>query len=311
MKKGYIELSICAEDETAEALADFLFSEGALGLVTEDPRPGSSGILIRASFPESSPVEPIVLRLSEYFRALAALRLPVVEERIEVHHVPVVDWAEVWKAHFQPLFVGRRLIITPPWEAEPFPHDRLILRIDPGMSFGTGHHGTTRMCLEFLERCIDGWGAGGGPDALDVGTGTGILAIAAARLGAERVVALDTDRESCDAATSNLGLNGCADRVRLIQGRVEALNPDMRFDIILANLDTKALLPLFHVLRMLLTPRGRLVASGMLVEDEGRIGEAAAAAGFPLVTRHRDGEWLCLTLATRGEELDGRKGNAA
>lgn len=298
MEKSYVELSISATAETAEALADFLFSEGALGLVTEDPGEGSSEILLRASFPEIFPVEPIVVRLNEYLRALAALRLPVAGDRIAVHHVPVVDWGQTWKDHFRPLFIGGRLVITPPWEAGPFPQGRRILRIDPGMGFGTGHHGTTRMCLEALETCMDTWGESGGPNVLDVGTGTGILAIAAAGLGARHVVALDIDRESCEAATRNLRLNACADRVRLFQGGVEALGPHMRFNIVLANLDTKTLLPLVDIFRMLVISGGFLVASGILIEDEEKIGMATAASGFRLVARHSDGEWLCLTLAT-------------
>ena len=297
MGEGYVDLSVEATAETTEALSDFLFSEGALGLVIEDPAEGSSEVLIRASFPETSPIELMIARLKQYQRALADLRLPGAEGRIELHHVPVVDWGQAWKEHFQPLFVGRRLIVAPPWEVGPFPQDGLILRIDPGMSFGTGHHATSRMCLESLEAFMEEWREGGGPNVLDVGTGTAILAIAAAGLGARRVVALDTDRESCEAAMGNLGLNRLTDRVHLVHGGVEALSPRPRFDLLLANLDTKTLLRLFDGLRILLTPRGRLVASGILVEDEERVRAAAMASGFRPLARQSDGEWLCLTLA--------------
>lgn len=298
MGERYVELGIRATAETAEAFADFLFSEGALGLVTEDPRVGSSEILIRASFPETSSIESIVTRLKAYQHALAALRLPVAEERIEILQVSVVDWGQTWKEHFRPLSVGRRLIVAPPWEVGPFLRDRLILRIDPGMGFGTGHHATTRMCLEALEAFMEEWGEGEGPNVLDVGTGSAILAIAAVGLGAKRIVALDTDQESCETAMRNLGLNHLTDRVELVHGGVEALSRRLRFDLLLANLDTKTLLRLFDSLRILLTPRGRLVASGILVEDEERVGAVAGASGFQSVARQSDGEWLCLTLAT-------------
>ena len=296
MGEGYVAISITATAETTEALADFLFSEGALGLVTEDSVEGSSDILIRASFLGTSPIEAIVARLKDYQRALTALCLSGTEGKIEVHEVPATDWGQAWKEHFKPLMVGRRLIITPPWEVGPLPKNRLLLRIDPGMSFGTGHHATTRMCLETLEAFMDEWGERQGPRVLDMGTGTGILAIAAVGLGADRVIAFDTDREACEGAARNLSLNNLMGRVQLFYGGVEALRPLIRFDLILANLDAKTLYPLFDTIRILLAPQGRLIISGILVEDEEKVGAAAGTSGFRLLARQSDGEWVCLTL---------------
>jgi ribosomal protein L11 methyltransferase len=311
MGEGYVEIAVIATAETTEALADFLFSEGALGLVTEDPVEGSSETLIRASYPKTLPIELIVARLKEYQRALAALRLAGAEARIDVHEVPATDWGQAWKEHFKPLMVGRRLIITPPWEVGPFPEDQLILRIDPGMSFGTGHHATTRMCLEALEPFMDEWGERQGPRVLDMGTGTGILAIAAAMLGAQRVIALDTDPEACEGAARNLSLNNLTGRIRLFQGGVEAFRPLIRFDLILANLDAKTLYPLFDTIRILLAPQGRLVVSGVLVEDEEKVGAAAGTSGFRLLARQSDGDWICLTMAPSFHEEADKKKNAA
>jgi len=202
--EGYVEVGVVGTIETAEALADFLFTEGALGLVTEDRSDGSAVILIRASFPRTLSVERIVARLADYQRELEALGLAGGDGHIEVRTIPSEDWGRSWKQHFRPLVIGRRLVIAPPWEAGPFPEDRLVVRIDPGMSFGTGHHATTRMCLEALEAFLDQWRGDAGPRVLDVGTGTGILAMAADALGAERVVAVDTDPEACAGAMKNL-----------------------------------------------------------------------------------------------------------
>ncbi|MFQ5960670.1 MAG: 50S ribosomal protein L11 methyltransferase [Candidatus Methylomirabilales bacterium] len=311
MGEGYIEVSVSATGETTEALTDFLFSEGALGLVIEDPAEGPSEVLIRASFPKASSITPIIARLRQYQRALAALSLPNAESRIEVHEIPAKDWGQTWKEHFKPLFVGKRLIITPPWEAGPFPADRLLLRIEPAMSFGTGHHATTRMCLEALEAFMDEWYENRRPRILDMGTGTGILAIAAAALGAERVVALDTDHEACEAAVRNVALNNVTDRVRIIHGGVEALRPQMRFDLVLANLEAKSLSSLFATLRVLLGPKGRVVVSGILVEGEENVTTAARASGFRLLSRQSDGEWICLTIAPSFHEEADKKKNAA
>jgi ribosomal protein L11 methyltransferase len=292
----YVEVSVTATLETTEALSDFLFAEGALGLLMEEPPDRSPEILIRASFPGNSPIEPIVARLTAYQCALAALDLAGVEGQIEIREIPVTDWGHSWKEHFRPLAVGKRLIIAPPWDSGPFPDDRLLIRIDPGMSFGTGHHATTRMCLEALEVFIEEWAETGGPVVLDVGTGTGVLAIAGAVLGAERVVAVDADPEACEAARRNLSLNDVTDRIRICHGRVETLDPKIRFDLVLANLDAKGLCPLFEILLAFFPPQGRLVASGILVEEEGTVAAAARASGLRVAGRQSDGEWLCLTL---------------
>ena len=296
MGEGYVEVGVVSTTETAEALADFLFSEGALGLVTEDPCEGRAGILIRASFPPASPIKQLVVRLADYQRELEALGLAWGDGHIEVRTIPSEDWGKSWKQHFRPLVIGRRLVIAPAWEAGPFPEDRLVIRIDPGMSFGTGHHATTRMCLEALEAFLDQWRGDAGPRVLDVGTGTGILGIAAAALGADRIVAIDTDPEACEAATKNLALNYVSSRVRLLHGGVEALRPGMPFDLLMANLDTKTLCPVLNTLKTLLASQGHLVVSGILGEEEETVSVSARAFGLRITTRQSDGDWLCLTL---------------
>ena len=135
-----------------------------------------------------------------------------------------------------------------------------------------------------------------------MGTGTGILAIAAAALGAERVVAIDTDPEASQAAMRNLALNKCADRVQVFHGGVEVLGPDMRCDLLLANLDAKILRGLFDTLRTLLAPRGRAICSGILAGEEGEITAAVRASRLRVVARRGEGEWLCLTLTAEGCE---------
>jgi ribosomal protein L11 methyltransferase len=298
--QDYVEVSVAGTSETAEGLADFLFTEGALGLVTEDGSEGTIGILIRANFPGTLLVEPIVARLTDYQKELQALGLARGDGRIEVRTIPAEDWGKSWKQHFRPLPVGRRLVIAPPWEAGPLPEDRLVIRIDPGMSFGTGHHATTRMCLESLETFLGQWRGEAGPRVLDVGAGTAILAIAAAALGADRVVAIDSDQEACEAATKNLALNQVVDRVEVLHGGLEILGPVMRFDLVVANLDTRSLRPALSPIKTLLAPEGRLVVSGILVEEEKTLRGAAGAADLRVMSRQSDGEWLCLTLTPGG-----------
>ena len=306
MREEYVEVRVPGTGETDEPLADFLFSEGALGLLTEDAPGGTGGVLIRATFRGTVPIESIVARLRAYLKALGTLGLTTATGHIEVRAIPIEDWGRAWKAHFGPLPVGRRLVIAPPWEAGPFPADRRIVRIDPGMSFGTGHHATTRMCLEALEAFLEGWRGPRPPHVLDVGTGTGILAIAAAALGAGRVVALDSDAEACAAAASNGALNAGADRVRILCGGPEVLKAGAAFDLVVANLDAKTLYLLVDILRGLLACRGCLVISGVLMEEEDEI-RSAARPGLQVIARTEDEGWRCLSFVSQVPAREGRE----
>jgi ribosomal protein L11 methyltransferase len=300
MGDGYIEVRVVATGETEEALADFLFSEGSLGLVTEDLPGEPTRILIRGSFSRSVVVEPLLERLRRFQESLAALGFAGAEGAVEVREIPLEDWGRKWKEGFKPLPVGRRLLIVPPWEEGPFPQQRLVIWIDPAMTFGTGHHATTRMCLEASEAFLAGWREPRGPLVLDVGTGTGILAIAAAALGASRVLAIDTDAGACEAAQGNLRRHNISSRVEVRCGGMEVVEVGSRFDLILANLDTRTLCPLFAALAQALAPRGRLVATGIPVEDETRVTLAARASQMQILRRQIQDGWLCLVLAADG-----------
>ena len=201
------------------------------------------------------------------------------------------DWMEQWKRGFKPLHVGKHLVIAPTWEEViPGPQDRII-RIDPGQAFGTGHHETTRLCLEWLEAWTETRAEGSSKSLLDVGTGSGILAIAAALLGFDRILALDNDPEAIQVARENLILNRVSDKVVLQVGTVEAvLNP---FEVVLANIQALPLIEMAPLLVQRLEEAGRLVLSGILVEQGEAVQEAYEAQHLKLRCRNVAGEW-CL-----------------
>ena len=292
----YREVSVTATKETEEGLSDFFSSEGALGLITEDAPGEPLRVLIRASFAGSVDAASLIGRLRHYQESLAALGFSGSDGAIEARKIPLEDWGRKWKEGFKPLPVGRRLLIVPPWERGPFPEGRVIIWIDPAMAFGTGHHATTQMCLEAIEDFMDHWVEARRPVVLDAGTGTGILAIAAAALGAERIVAIDTDPEACDAARKNLGRHDCAGPVQIQYGGIEALNRGVQFDLILANLDTKTLCPLFGSFSALLASDGHLIATGIPVEDHARVATAISSTRLRIVERRVQDGWLCLGL---------------
>ena len=299
MTDYYIEICVCATAETEEGLSDFLFSEGALGLLTEDIPEQSADVLIRASFAGSVAVRPLIERIKRYQDSLAALGFPKAVGDVKIRELPLQDWGHKWKENFKPLPVGRRLLIAPPWESVPFLNDRLVIWIDPAMAFGTGHHATTQMCLQSLERFMDQWVDTRRPVVLDVGTGTGILAIAAAALGAERVVAIDTDPEACDAARRNLVRCERRDRIEIIYGRIDTLNRNAPFDLILANLDTRTLSSLFPPLAGRLTTTGHLVISGIPIQDEAAITSSLQSVRLHVIDRQEEADWLCLTMVAQ------------
>ena len=235
----------------------------------EGPSPGAAQV--RTYLPVNRRLNWRRSRLEVGIRLLSLIQpIPPMESRtIEPH-----DWEEGWKAFYTLLRVGRRLVVCPSWTEYAAKDDEVVVRLDPGMAFGTGHHPTTRLCLAELERRIRP-----GAKVLDVGTGSGILAIAAAGLGASTVVGLDRDATACTVARRNIRANGMARRVRVVRGSVP--RPGVSgFDLVLANISAKVLTELATPLAETLAPDGVLIASGVLEEQSAGVAEAFRGAGL-------------------------------
>jgi ribosomal protein L11 methyltransferase len=202
------------------------------------------------------------------------------------------DWSTSWKVNFKPLRVGRRLMIEPTWEEAPPNPDDIVLRLDPGMAFGTGGHETTRLCLELLENIMDTMPTLLTPSVLDLGTGSGILAMAAVRLGAGRVCAVDIDPSAVEVARENLVVNDLAEQVECSTTPLEAFTET--FDIILANILAEELVRLAPQLIERLAAGGMLVLSGILSEKEELVRNGFSVAGMEYQETRRDGEWVAL-----------------
>jgi ribosomal protein L11 methyltransferase len=211
---------------------------------------------------------------------------------LRVSTVPEEDWAGNWKAHFRPLRVGRRLLISPTWEnPEPASGD-ILLRIDPGRAFGTGHHETTRLCLEWLERFSEQEGREGSRTLLDVGTGSGILAMAGVLLGFQAALGVDNDPEAIEVARENVQSNGLEGRVRLFAGDLREI--DERFDVVVANIQEGPLVTLAEELIRHLPSRGGLAMSGILVNQKEDVRQVYESKGMTLQESRTDGEWCLL-----------------
>ncbi len=230
--------------------------------------------------------EPILRQILESAPAFASGN---VRPDYSSHPLADADWAGGWKKHFKPLRVGSRFVICPTWEAfDADPLDRVLL-IDPGMAFGTGHHETTRLCLEWLEEFI---GTGESPESrtvLDVGTGSGILAVGAALLGFPLVVGLDNDPEAIEVARESIRINGVGRQVTLVSGTTA----DVReaFDIVIANIQSQPLIRMAAELVRCAKIHGRLVLSGILLEQLDDVKRAYVQRGLRLTGSKAAGEW--------------------
>ena len=192
------------------------------------------------------------------------------------------------------LKVGRRLVIRPTWREHQPAADDVVLALDPGMAFGTGLHPTTRLCLAALEQLADG-GLVEGARVLDVGCGSGVLAIAAGLLGAHQVVGLDTDPIAVEATMANGARNGLAGRLAARQGSLPSA--DGPFDLVVANLISSLLIELAPLLAASVRTGGRLVASGIFIDREPEVLAALEHAGLERSGRSAEGDWVALELA--------------
>ena len=306
---AWLELAVEADVEAVEAVSEILGRaapggtsvEPAFELVDEglgarlDP---SRPAIVRAYLParDRAVADRTVAEVAEALGHLQAFGLrPIGVLRTRV--VQEADWADAWKAYFPVMRIGRRLVIRPTWRRHRRDPGDVVLALDPGMAFGTGLHPTTRLCLASLEAVADR-GLLADARVLDVGCGSGILAIAALKLGAARAVGVDTDPIAIEASAANARRNALVRRLRVHQGSLPSGEP--AFDVALANLIAGVLITLAAALRDELRPGGVVIASGIFVDREADVASAFGRVGLEIVGRRAEGDWLALEAVRRG-----------
>lgn len=208
--------------------------------------------------------------------------------RLEWGWQPHEDWEVLWRRGLGPRRITSRIVVTPTWESPQTEPGDVVITLDPGLAFGTAEHATTRGCLRLLDREVRP-----GDRVADVGAGSGILSVAAALLGARRVLGMEPDPMSCEAAAENIAANGVQDRVRVLSLEVRGSDslPQAPYEGIVANIQRSILVPLLPSFRGSLVPEGWLILSGILMEELEDLLGAAVREGFVLKTQDREGDW--------------------
>lgn len=248
-------------------------------------------VLVKGWFELNEHTHDVLARVKQRLSELKAESyLDMGSLALDMQNVADEDWSENWKKYYKPFRIGSHLVVKPTWEPyTPQPED-LVIELDPGMAFGTGTHETTNMCMQLLERYYQD-----GMRVMDVGTGSGILAIAAARLGADNVLAIDIDPDAVKVAKENVALNGVSDAVRVVVGDL-CKSEAMPCELAVANIVADAICMLAGPMTRHLEKNGLLICSGIIREREQDVLNAAKEAGYTVKDRIEKGEWVALCL---------------
>lgn len=283
--------------ELASALLDEFGSQGTViedraldtFIVPDDDLDMSVEYLLKAYFTKDQDAQELIAELKDVFQQVPALKNQSLDVQLGAP-VRMEDWAESWKQNFSTLRVGNRLIIRPSWEEGQLPPGTAVVEIDPGMAFGTGTHGTTRLCLEILAELLEL--ANPPHSMLDVGTGSGILALGAAALGCDSIVANDIDPGACEIARKNVRKNGFEKRIFVTDSPLEALSG--RYDLVVANILAEENIRLKKQFMAHLSAEGWLVLSGILKEKETFVLQGFQELPLEhILTRYAE-EWVCM-----------------
>lgn len=297
------EMSLCTPPEMVEMIANFLLDEDSRGVVIEDieengpfaDRKHMGWLWVRAYYPPER-IELLRHRLGIYLKELGKL-FPQSEPPImNLHELPSQDWAQVWKQFFTPVQVTPSLLVLPTWDQTLCPKGMDYILLDPGMAFGTGKHPTTRLCIQAIyEEFVHPQNGAELPyifNLLDVGTGSGIIAMCAARLGIPRVVGIDIDPVAVETAQNNVRLNNLERKVEISSEPIHALNE--QFDIVVANLVTDILLSIKRDLVARLNPQGYLIMSGILRSEGSALKREFLREQLRFHSVYNDEDWCAL-----------------
>ena len=296
------ELSILTEGVCVEAIAGILHNMGSGGVVIEDPqaarkyinrdgwKPESVSedflnhefVVVKAYFPEDKDVMDVLAKSIEAVECNFHVKC-----KVFVDEVRNEDWEETWKKYYHAFKIGERLVIKPSWEEYTSEENEVIVNIDPGMAFGTGIHASTRFCLRFVDQYIQG-----GEHIIDAGCGSGILSIAAARLGAQSVFAMDIDDLAVRIARENVTLNGLNDIIEVQAGNIVEEIRGRKADMVLANITAEVVVELVPEAARTIKAGGYIFGSGIVDSRWPGVKKALEENGFEIEQVLQDVDWI-------------------
>ena len=286
--KRWLVVELHLPREFGEAVSNFLIEQGATGI--EELEGDIKWDRLRTYFQQDGKEKGVLRALRRYLNSLKKIRPEMPRPQVKTATFPEQDWGENWKRFFKPIQVTSRLVVKPPWSRIRLKRGQIPIDIAPGMAFGTGTHATTILCIRALEEELHSRGL----SVLDVGTGSGILSIVAAKSGAKEVWGIDIDGVAVENARENVEKNHVSDIVKIRKGSIGDL--DKKFDVIVANIDLKSLRRMRKPLLSHLNDRGLLILSGILEEEKERIRKHYLETGLlRWIKETQEGEWVCLT----------------
>lgn len=308
-KLDWAEICIHTTQEAAEIVSNLLHEAGSNGVVIEDQQDlenvwdtslgevyelnpddyPPSGVYIKAYFPDDGNVEQTMADLRSAIEQLDDADIDFGEKTMSMTKLNDEDWSTAWKQYYKPVQVSNHITITPSWEPYTKRHaDELIITLDPGMAFGTGTHETTILCIQAIEKYIKR-----GYDVIDVGTGTGILSIAAAMLGANKVYAYDLDPVAVESARANVEMNNVASQVSVSKGNLLEDVHD-QVDLIVANILAPIVIQLVEDIPKALKHNGRFIASGIVKSQQQAVEESIVSAGLAVEDVMIQNDWIAI-----------------
>ena len=310
----WIEVTVITKSEALEPISGIFYGLGCPNVAIEDPEDllsreqgpltwdfadinilehKGNAAVVKAYFSEEDNIVEVVETVKQKLEEIKSLGLDIGEGNVTYRKMHEEDWANNWKQYYKPVKITDKIVIKPIWEEYEKKDDELIIELDPGMAFGTGTHETTRMCIKALDKYVKP-----NTTVFDVGCGSGILAIAAAKLGANHVVGVDLDPVAVDSSKENISFNNL-NNIEVLEGNLLDVVSG-KADIVVANIIAEIICVLTEDVKKALNEGGLFIVSGIIHDRVDMVKEKFAECGFEVMEINKDGEWNCIVAKSIG-----------
>lgn len=309
MNGKWIEIRVITKSEALEMISSIFYTLDCKGVAIEDPKDiterttgpltwdfadinileyKGKAAVVKGYFSEDDKVEELTKYITDKVQEIKDMGIDVGEGKVVAQEIHEEDWANNWKKYYKPTKIGERIVVRPMWEDYEANDNEVVIDLDPGLAFGTGTHETTSMCMKALERNVTK-----DTTVFDIGTGSGILAITAAKLGAKHVVGVDLDPVAVDSAKENVALNN-ATNIEILHGNLLDV-VEGEADLVVANILAEIICILVDDVKKCLKKGGIFISSGIIHDRRQSVIDKLEESGFEILRADKDGEWNCIT----------------